>query len=200
MEGMRSSIGSGLILSATLLFAGLFCTPGLVTPGMVRAVQPYSISPRFDLSKIWRIAVLPFGGYSPSTGADNSLIEHTELQLLKISTFVVVDRTKVQEVLREQEFAYSGVVDPGTASKLGKLLGANALMSVKVVSVKHDQFFADSPEQRDAEVYVRIVDVETGEVLYSARGQGSSFEGAASALASAVDVALLPLLEMGGVK
>ncbi len=125
-------------------------------------------------------------------------MERAEMQLMKILTFSVIDRATVSRILQEQEFSYSGVVDPESAARLGKLLGASAVMIIRIGSVKHDPFFSDSPEQRDAELTVRIIAVETGEVLYSAQGQGSSFEGAEPALASALDVALLPLLERGG--
>jgi hypothetical protein len=163
-------------------------------------VEPYSISPEFDLSRTWRIAVLPPAGGNSDTGDEGALREFAELQLMKVPGLVVVDRSRVDEVLKEQEFSYSGVVDPQTAVRLGKLLGATAVMSIRIGTVKHDPFFTDAPEQREAEVLVRIVGVENGAVLYSAQGQGSSFEGAADALRGAVQTALLPLLEKGGVK
>jgi curli biogenesis system outer membrane secretion channel CsgG len=72
------------------------------------------------------------------------------------------------------------------------------VVTIRVGTVKHDEFFSDSPEQRDAEVYVKIISVETAEVLYSAQGQSSSFEGAEDALQNAVTMALMPLIERGG--
>ncbi len=184
-----------------LLFAAVSAALVLdCTPAMVKAVQPYSIAPEFDLSRTWRVALLPLAGGSSDTGDESGLREFAELQLLKIPTVVVVDRSKVDAVLKEQEFSYSGLVDPQTASQLGGLMGANALMSIRIGKVKHDRFFSDSPNQRDAEVFVRIISVENGAVLYSAQGQSSSFEGAAEALKGAVLTALLPLLKKGGVK
>jgi len=186
--------------SVGLLFVALVagCAP---TPAMMKAMQPYSISAQFDFSKPWRIAVLPvqLGGDSDNAiGAD--LVERAQMQLMKVLNFSVVDRSAVEAVLKEQEFSYSGIVDPQTAARLGKLMGASAVMLIKIGQVKHDPFFSDSPNQRDAQLNVRIISVETGEVLYSAQGEGSSFEGAEDALANALDVALLPLLEKGGVK
>lgn len=171
------------------------------TPALRKVVQPYSISSQFDLSQPWRIAVLPVPmGKDSDTGLGARLVEHAEMQLMKVLTFSVVDRSAVEAVLQEQEFSYSGVVDSQTAARLGKLMGASAVMTIRVGAVKHDPFFSDSPDQRDAQVNLRIISVETGEVLYSAAGEGSSFEGTEEALVSALDVALLPLLEKGGVK
>ncbi|MGQ9679086.1 MAG: CsgG/HfaB family protein [bacterium] len=171
------------------------------TPAVQKAMHPYSISSQFDLSRSWRIAVLPIPmGEDSDTGLGARLVEHAEMQLMKVLTFSVVDRSAVDAVLQEQGFSYSGVVDPQTAVRLGKLMGASAVVTVRVGAVKHDPFFSDSPDQRDAQVNVRIISVETGEVLYSAQGEGSSFDGAEAALVNALDVALLPLLEKGGVK
>lgn len=185
-----------------MIFLIFLCTLLIIscTPGMVKAVQPYSISPEFDLSRIWRIAVLPVAQGSSDLGDEAGLREFAELQILKIPTLVAVDRAKVDEVLREQEFSFSGLVDPQTAVQLGRLLGANAIMSIRIGTVKHDPFFSDSPDQRDAEVFVRIINVENGTVLYSAQGEGSSFEGANDALRNALLTALMPLLEKGGGK
>lgn len=159
---------------------------------MQRAGQPYSISGSFDLTKVWRIAVLSPTADIP--GAED-VAEYAALQLMKVPTFVVVDRSEVSRILQEQQFSYSGVVDQATAARLGKLLGASAVMTIRIGNVRHDDFFSDSPDQRDAEVFVRIISVETAEVLYWAQGQASSFEGAADALRGAVIVSLLPLIE-----
>jgi len=164
---------------------------------MRKAAVPYSLSPKFDLSQSWTIAVLPPAGTSDA-GGSAALVDHASLQLMKVVNFTVVDRSEVARVLQEQQFSSSGVVDPATAARLGKLLGATAVLTIKIGPVKHDAFFSDSPNQRDAEVYVKIIAVETAEVLYSAQGQGSSFEGAAEALRAAVDMALMPLLAKGG--
>ncbi|MEO0080561.1 MAG: CsgG/HfaB family protein [candidate division WOR-3 bacterium] len=191
-----------LTAAGLLLMVGVGCTASQLR-AMQQAAVPYSISPKFDLSRPWTIAVLPPTQTRPASDVEDAgmfaaLVDHAGLQLMKVVTFTVVDRSEVSRVLQEQQFGTSGVVDPATAARLGKLLGASAVMTIRIGKLKHDPFWSDSPNQRDAEVGVRIISVETGEVLYSAQGQGSSFEGAAEALANAVDGALLPLLEKGG--
>lgn len=175
-------------------------TAGCFTAGQMQAMrhasQPYSISANFDLAKPWRIAVIPPPLSSDLESAD-FLVERAGMQLMKVPMFSVVDRAEVERILREQEFSYSGLADPATAVKLGRLMGASAVATIRVGAVKHDEFWTDSPNQRDAELFVRIISVETAEVLYSAEGQGSSFSGAGEALAGALDVALLPLIEKG---
>jgi curli biogenesis system outer membrane secretion channel CsgG len=163
----------------------------------------YSMSPNFDLTRMWRIAVLPPSSatvtrseLSDSSGM-SPLYDHAGLALMRTGKVTLVDRTEVDRILAEQEFSASGAVDPGTAARLGRLMGAEAVMLVNVNSVKHDDFFSDSPEQRDAKLYVKIIRVETAEVLYYAQGEGASFEGADEALQSALDVAMNPMVVKG---
>jgi len=64
-------------------------------------------------------------------------------------------------------------------------------MTINITSIAHDPFWTDEPAQRDATLHVKIISVETAEVLYTASGQGSDFEGAAGALRLALQVAMM---------
>jgi curli biogenesis system outer membrane secretion channel CsgG len=189
-------------LTVLALFAGLALVGAgcVVNPAamqqMAAASQPHSISPNFDLARTWRIAVLP-----PTASADipmGNLYDAAQLALMRTGKAVLVDRAEVERLLQEQEFSYSGLVDPSTAARLGKLLGAEAVMLVNVTRVKHDDFFSDNPEQRDAELFTKIIAVQTAEVLYYAQGAASSFEGPEEAMSGAVNMALAPLTRAGG--
>ncbi len=184
------AVGAVLVLSAS----------GCFTPAQMQKMQEqagtYSMSPNFDLTRMWRIAVLP-----PTAGmADVSvgpLYDHAGLALMRTSKVTLVDRSEVDRILQEQQFSASGVVDPNTAARLGRLMGAEAVMLVNVNSVKHDDFFSDSPDQRDAKLYVKIIRVETAEVLYYSQGEGASFEGEDEALQAALDMAMNPMVVKG---
>ncbi len=154
----------------------------------------FAKSPSLDSKQVWRVAVLPPAEQADVTEpASSALYDYAGMVLMRTGRFSLVDRSAVDKLLAEQQFSYTGVVDPGTAARLGKLLGAEAVMIINITKVRHDPFWDDSPEQRDAELQVKIVSVETGEVLYSAVGQGSNFEGAAGALRMALETALYPL-------
>jgi len=185
-----------LALLVGLAMTGAGCVVSPAVMQQMAASQPHSISPNFDLSRMWRVAVMP-----PTGSADvplGNLYDAAQLAAMRTGKLVLVDRAEVERLLAEQEFSYSGLVDPSTAARLGKLLGAEAVMLVNVTRLAHDEFFSDSPDQRDAEVFVKMVSVQTAEVLYYSQGQGSSFEGADDALEGAVQVALMPLQQAGG--
>ena len=73
----------------------------------------------------------------------------------------LVEREKLQAVLSEQKMQQSGFFDPETAVKAGKLLGAEYLLT--------GNFTARSPEIR---IDTRVVRVETGEIVRTAKVQG----------------------------
>jgi curli biogenesis system outer membrane secretion channel CsgG len=188
--------GNSLRLSALFLLS--LVAAGCFSPAAVQQMQEsnwaYSMSPSFKMDRTWRIAILPTDVAQAGT---SGLLDHAGLLLMKPGRFSLVDRSQVDRILQEQQFGSSGLVDPATAARLGKLMGAEGVMTINITSVKHDEFFKDSPEQRDAQLYVKIISVETSEVLYYAQGTGSSFEGPAAALAGALDTALGPLIRKG---
>lgn len=160
----------------------------------------YAKSPVFETKPVWRTAVLPPTGALPGLSQGQGIYDHAGMALLRTGRFTVVDRSAVDQILREQEFSYSGVADQATAVQLGRLLGAEAVMLISVTSVTHDEFWSDSPEQRDAELHIKIISVETSEILYTAVGQGSDFDGAEGALRSALEMALMGVGNQGGIR
>ncbi len=190
MTGKFMRLGALWLLAA--LAAGCF-NPAAVQK-MQQANEAYSMSPNFKMDRTWRIAILPTTGDQAGT---SGLEDHAGLLVMKPGRFSLVDRSEVDRILQEQQFGSSGVVDPGTAAKLGKLMGAEGVMTINITALKHDEFFKDNPEQRDAQLYVKIISVETAEVLYYAQGTGSSFDGPAAALDGALDTALGPLIRKG---
>lgn len=73
----------------------------------------------------------------------------------KTSALRVVERSAIQAILDEIDLGASGLVDAGTAAKAGKLVGADYVVAGSLFTVKLPSIA----------VSVRIVDVETGEVV-----------------------------------
>lgn len=65
------------------------------------------------------------------------LAEATTSQLSQ--TLEVLDRANLDAILREQHFALSEYVDPTSASQLGKILGAAALLMIRANCREHQQ-------------------------------------------------------------
>ena len=181
-----------------LVALGMLLT-GCLTAAQLAAMQGpqnYARSPVLDTKPIWRTVVLPPSYSNPSTlSSAVGLDDYAGMALLRTGHFSLIDRSTVEQILEEQEFSYSGVVDPTTAVQLGKLLGAEAVMTISIGRIFHDNFWDDNPDQRDANLHVKIISVETSEILYTSTGQGSSFDGADNALRMALEISLTGLTQ-----
>ncbi len=122
-----------------------------------------------------RVAVLPFmdkavihDGISRQIKLDNLsgwvgdlLNEQREFN------FYMVDREDIDKVIEEQALNNSDFFDPAMASRLGRLVGAQYVTvgSLTGISRKKDKIVAH--------IYVRLIEVETGHVYLSGRGNGT---------------------------
>lgn len=112
--------------------------------------------------------------------------------------FTVVERTQLDKVAAEQQLGTSGRVEAKSAASVGKLLGAQALITGDITEFTYKQSSAGSKlsilkavdsklgakmDRLTAQVAIdlRIIDATTGAVISSVRGQGSSSATGASA-------------------
>ncbi|MFQ6044936.1 MAG: CsgG/HfaB family protein [Gemmatimonadales bacterium] len=107
------------------------------------------------------VAVLRFlNGGSYGQDAEDFQALEVGLQQMLITEFSVnsnirsVDRTALSELMEEQDLGASGRVDPQTAARIGKLVGARY-----VVLGGFTDFYGDM------RIDARIVDVETSEIV-----------------------------------
>jgi curli biogenesis system outer membrane secretion channel CsgG len=110
--------------------------------------------------------------------------EFSENKLLS-NKFSVVERDKLNLVLKEQGLAQTGAVDPATAAKVGKILGVKYIILGGI-----DKFDVNNNKgaigrfgvggnllQANATVNLRVVDSTTAERVISIAGDGSVKKG-----------------------
>ncbi|MDH5654556.1 MAG: FlgO family outer membrane protein, partial [Spirochaetia bacterium] len=102
------------------------------------------------------IAVMPFETLNSSDSLGNEIPEKLTHELVRIGKFSVIERTKLNKILKEQSFSASGAIDATTAAKIGKLLSVEALV-VGTVSNQGNYITA------------RLVLTETGVILASSQ-------------------------------
>lgn len=99
-------------------------------------------------------------------------------ELAKSGKFVVVERDKLNKIMDEQKLQASGAIDPKTVVKIGKILGLNAIVLgvVSQFGEKNegtDYLITQSKRQiAETTIDVRVVDTETGQVVYADSGKG----------------------------
>ena len=102
----------------------------------------------------------------------------TELLVAGLSTspeLILVERQRLGEALSEIELGISGTINPDTAARLGRLVGAKALLTGQVF-----------PSGDDLVVVVRIIGTETGR-LYAESAAVAAHEPASRLAAPLVD-------------
>jgi len=140
-----------------------------------------------------RVAVLDFENNVPHVwwAWDTRLLgraaaDQLVTQLVQSGKFSVIERDKLELVLKEQSLSASGAIDPKTAVRLGKLLGVQLILtgSITKFSIKRHgggigPLRAEFGQAQSA-LDVRLIDTSTGEIVLVASGEGEKkFGGAA---------------------
>lgn len=109
-------------------------------------------------------------------------------QLVRTGKFSVVERDKLDLVLKEQSLGASGAISPNTAVQLGRLLGVQLILtgSITKFSIKKHSArigplgVGGSLGQAQSALDVRLINTTTGEIVLVASGQGEKKFGGAS--------------------
>lgn len=186
--------------------------PALLLLGACAAPR-VAVNPRSDFSSVKRVAVISFSGPSGELAAD------LMTQSLLMHGADVVERQRLDAVLREQSLADSGSFDPATARRLGRLLGVDALFVGTVAESTPQSSYivnqSDNPRNTtmtqvsggtvysegsvmglpnsqllsttaNVSLLSRMVDVQTGSVMWSASMAYEGFD-VASAMTGITD-------------
>ncbi len=136
----------------------------------------------YDFKKIARIGVLKFDSsqiqYLPSYDPGNAIADEFVFQFLNRG-IKVVERSHIENVIKEQKLWKSGYIDPATIKKMGKILGVDALIMGSVTRYIPDKknrvYIKDDQGKIQEEIFLveaevgisaRMVDVVTGEVIW----------------------------------
>ena len=128
-----------------------------------------------------RVAVINFEvGVSSAPGDIGSgIADMLTTALVKSGKVDVYERSQLQSVLGEQGLSASGLIDPGTAIKMGKLLGVQYIIMGKVteygVSESGSDIGSFSFKSNEARVAAdcRMIDATTGKIVLADTGVGS---------------------------
>jgi curli biogenesis system outer membrane secretion channel CsgG len=162
-----------LIAAAALALAGV---PGASGAQKSIAVMKFSVTAGSG-SSYWHSATWDLG---------EGMAEMTTTALVESGKFRVLERQQINDVLGEQDFGDTGRVDPSTAAKIGKIVGAQYLLygtvnefeysksgetgGVRIAGVRVGAGQAKAHIGMD----VRVVDAVTGEIVFSTRSTANA--------------------------
>jgi hypothetical protein len=98
-----------------------------------------------------RIAILEFKSEAIPTATANKVTELLRVEMVKTNKYSIIERNRMDAILKEQGFQQTGCTDETCAVKIGKLLSANKMLIGNVMKLE-DMFVITS----------RLVNVETG--------------------------------------
>lgn len=126
-----------------------------------------------------RVAVVGFDVHAKTYGVqeiDRRLIEMLSTSLFRTGQFDLVERKEIERVFQEQKFQLSGMVDPATAVEIGKILGAQAIITGAITEIgfQAGSFIINMTVCRVG-IDVRIIDATTAKILMAESGTGKSY-------------------------
>ena len=117
---------------------------------------------------------------------DGSLVTEFVIDgLLDTDMFNIIEREQLRAITDEHSFNSTGLIDLSTATQIGKLHGVKYLVygSVVGLSLKDKEFgytnskvggVGNTQHTVIANITARFIDVETGRIVLTARGEGAS--------------------------
>ncbi|WP_421863375.1 CsgG/HfaB family protein [Motiliproteus sp.] len=144
-----------------------------------------------------RVAVMPVGatgklGSFEGYDVGEALSSQLTTALEQTDCFVVIERTALSHILREQELGLAGVSNPETAPKAGRIAGAQILVKADITEFEPQKDggglnlgfgssslpfgirLGGSGGTSHVALDLRLLDATTGEVLFSQRVEANS--------------------------
>jgi hypothetical protein len=132
-----------------------------------QALQDLADYSTYSLPPTTRLAVMPLAVASTDAAAGPDLARQAEyfgeqlgLAATRSKLYTIVERQDLQSILKELELQLSGIVDEGQAARVGKLMGAEVLVTGTIYS-KDGRY----------EIFLKLVRVETAEVLAATKAK-----------------------------
>jgi curli biogenesis system outer membrane secretion channel CsgG len=120
--------------------------------------------------------------------------------LVKDGTYSIIERSAMEKIMTEQNFSNSNRADPTSAAKIGKLLGVDAIVVGSITQFGNETKktniggaggnwggfgiggIGHSKSNANVSITARIVNIDTGEIMGVAEGQGTSSRSSTSLL------------------
>ena len=132
------------------------------------------------------VAVMDFGNLSNAAGDINTdhvgfaVSDYIIQALFDSGKFKIMDTEHFSEVLAENNLDITGIIPPSKARKIGEILGVRYIIYGNVNDVNSDTLTLEvisngaDVHTVKAIIIARMMDVETGEIITAARGEGKS--------------------------
>ncbi len=159
--------------------------PNIVYPSITSSIGSFIVDDKYR-----KIAILPFWD-APNSHGTGRLMQGIATNVFLKARFDVIERGRIDAVLSEQALSLSGVLADENRIKIGRILNVNALVVGEVGQYESQRRKTDTTyfplmlygktsyipiqgqqwEENYVSVSLRIIDVETGKVVFAGAGQ-----------------------------
>jgi hypothetical protein len=153
-------------LSATLIIGGCASGKG----------EGYSLV-GFNFAELDEVAILEVTGAVRGETVKNQIATFFEIELIKRG-YSPIERTRVQALLKEQEFQSSDITSNMGAAEAGKVLNVPAVMLVNIPKYEEEMTMT-----------AKLIDVEDARILWIGSGSGTTGKTFATILGAAAGAA-----------
>lgn len=136
----------------------------------------------FSFAASPRVAIVDFEDrvhYRASWAITSGAADMMTTELVKAGEFDVFERERVSSVIAEQNFGQSGRIDPDTAAEIGRMIGVDYIFTGAITEFGVSKSggggggFRLGKTSYNATVDIRIIEVETGKIVFAESGSGS---------------------------
>jgi tetratricopeptide (TPR) repeat protein len=118
-----------------IFLLSVFLIVFLVAGGKSDAMTYYRLdAPEFDISRLARIAVLPFDSGLDAEIEGKAVADRLSTHLAQEGILRMVERIQIEKVIDEGKFSRADFSDPQKAAEFGKLVGADAVVIGRIDS------------------------------------------------------------------
>lgn len=136
----------------------------------------------FTSATTWatRVAVVDFDNKTPHGGwqVGHGAADMLATQLVKKTKLQIYERDKLASIIKDQDLGVSGRFDASTAPQLGKIIGVQYIVTGSVTEYGdssqggYGKGLGVGKKGYHAAVDIRIVNVETGQIVFAESGEG----------------------------
>ena len=126
------------------------------------ATGEHVVSPELQKNPPHKIAVVDISGDIRGDANKNQVGDYFAMEMMR-KGYDIIERERVQEIMDEQDFQKSDRTSSNEAAKIGKILNVPAVAMLNV-----------NVDGQKISVTGRMVDVETGQVLWIGSSRGAS--------------------------
>jgi curli biogenesis system outer membrane secretion channel CsgG len=184
MNGKKVVWMLAFVPAVALLFANL-----PVSAQTAPARKPRIAVMDFDYATVRTNAAAFFGS---DIDVGKGIADLLVTNLVKDGSYTLIERKALDKILAEQNFSNSDRADPTSAAKIGKMLGVDAILVGSITKFGDETKktglggagggfggfglggFGHSKSNANVGIDARLVNVDTGEILAVAEGQGTS--------------------------